>query len=189
MRRTSGGMWVVWRLESERLDVRLDFGGYVTNTVGEDERWGQEGGVSGWSAGGWRGSKLHIIEGGKTLLVEATRCNLPTFFNQFNLTNVRLNVAGVQVEVEVNQDDRNAAWESYVEMLTRIVTQPLPADAGDEQTALDSVYSAVCDDPRNRAPEGSGDNSIQQGCHPCPEPGGPSFYGGMASQKPSESVR
>ena len=67
--------------------------------------------------------------------------NLPTLFNQFNLTNVRLNVAGVQVEVEFNQDDRNAAWESYVEMLTRIVTQPLPADVGDEQTALDSVYS------------------------------------------------
>ena len=52
MRRTSGGMWVVWRLESERLDVRLDLGRYVTNTVGEDERWGQEGGVSGWSSAG-----------------------------------------------------------------------------------------------------------------------------------------
>ena len=67
--------------------------------------------------------------------------HLPTLFNQFNLTNVRLNVAGIQVEVEFNQDDRNAAWGSYVEMLTRIVTQPLPADVGDEQTALDSVYS------------------------------------------------
>lgn len=27
------------------------------------------------------------------------------------------------------------------EMLTRIITQPLPADAGDERVALDSVYS------------------------------------------------
>ena len=67
--------------------------------------------------------------------------NLPTLFNQFNLTKVRLNVAGVGVEVEFNQDDQAAAWELYVEMLTRIVTQPLPADVGDEQTALDSVYS------------------------------------------------
>ena len=67
--------------------------------------------------------------------------NLPALFSQFNLTNVRLNVAGIQVEVEFNQDDQNAAWELYVEMLTRIVTQPLPADVGDEQTALDSVYS------------------------------------------------
>ena len=67
--------------------------------------------------------------------------NLPALFNQFNLTKVRLNVAGVGVEIEFNQDDQNAAWELYVEMLTRIVTQPLPADVGDEQTALDSVYS------------------------------------------------
>ena len=67
--------------------------------------------------------------------------NLPTLFSQFNLTKVRLNVAGIGVEVEFNQDDQNAAWELYVEMLTRIVTQPLPSDVGDEQTALDSVYS------------------------------------------------
>jgi hypothetical protein len=67
--------------------------------------------------------------------------NLPTLFNQFNLTKVRLNVAGVGVEIEFNQDDQDAAWELYVEMLTRIVTQPLPANVGDEQTALDSVYS------------------------------------------------
>ena len=66
---------------------------------------------------------------------------LPTLFAQFNLTKVRLNVAGVGVEVEFNQDDQAAAWELYVEMLTRIVTQPLPADIGDEQTALDSVFS------------------------------------------------
>ena len=67
--------------------------------------------------------------------------NLPALFNQFNLTKVRLNVAGIQVEVEFNQDDKDAAWELYVEMLTRIVTQPLPADVGDEKTALDSVFS------------------------------------------------
>ena len=67
--------------------------------------------------------------------------NLPTLFSQFNLAKVSLNVAGVGVEVEFNQDDQNAAWELYIEMLTRIVTQPLPSDVGDEQTALDSVYS------------------------------------------------
>lgn len=39
--------------------------------------------------------------------------------------------------------DRNkdAAWMMYVEMLTRISTQPLPDDHGDEQTALKSIYS------------------------------------------------
>ena len=67
--------------------------------------------------------------------------NLPALFSQFNLTKVRLNLAGIGVEIDFNQDDQDAAWELYVEMLTRIVTQPLPADVGDEQTALDSVYS------------------------------------------------
>ena len=37
--------------------------------------------------------------------------------------------------------DEKAAWEMYVEMITRITTQPLPPDHGDEKTALKSVYS------------------------------------------------
>ena len=44
-------------------------------------------------------------------------------------------------EVSFQEADKDAAWELYVEMLTRIVTQPLPSEAGDEKTALDSVYS------------------------------------------------
>ena len=38
-------------------------------------------------------------------------------------------------------NDRKAAWDLYVEMVTRITTQPLDPEHGDEQTALDSVYS------------------------------------------------
>ena len=41
-------------------------------------------------------------------------------------------------QVDSNQ---KAAWHLYVEMETRIITQPLPPKHGDEQTALDSVYS------------------------------------------------
>lgn len=37
--------------------------------------------------------------------------------------------------------DKNAAWALYIELLTRITTQPLPIEQGDEKTALDSVYS------------------------------------------------
>ena len=44
-------------------------------------------------------------------------------------------------EVRITNVARKAAWELYVEMLTRIVTQPLPSEDGDDQTALDSVYS------------------------------------------------
>ena len=67
--------------------------------------------------------------------------NLGAHFERFGLTKVRLGPKWAKVEIDFNDEDRNAAWELYVEMLTRIVTQPLPASAGDEQTALDSVYS------------------------------------------------
>jgi len=37
--------------------------------------------------------------------------------------------------------DKNAAWDLYVELLTRITTQPLLKEDGIEFTALDSIYS------------------------------------------------
>lgn len=37
--------------------------------------------------------------------------------------------------------NQKAAWDLYVEMVTRITTQPLPPEHGDEKTALDSIYS------------------------------------------------
>ena len=66
---------------------------------------------------------------------------LGDLFRNFHLEKVRLNLKAVQLDVAFREDDKDAAWELYVEMLTRIVTQPLPAKSGDEQTALDSVYS------------------------------------------------
>lgn len=66
---------------------------------------------------------------------------LGSWFKDFRLEKVKLNLNIAQVELSFQPTDRDAAWELYVEMLTRIVTQPLPAQAGDEQTALDSVFS------------------------------------------------
>ena len=37
--------------------------------------------------------------------------------------------------------DEKAAWVMYIEMITRITTQPLPPVHGDEKTALKSVFS------------------------------------------------
>lgn len=67
--------------------------------------------------------------------------NLGNLFRKFQLEKVRLNLKAVQLEVSFQEADKDAAWDLYVEMLTRIVTQPLPPEAGDEQAALDSVYS------------------------------------------------
>ena len=67
--------------------------------------------------------------------------NLESLFEQFHLKNVHLGPRWAKAELDFKDEDRDAAWELYVEMLTRIVTQPLPASAGDERTALESIYS------------------------------------------------
>lgn len=63
------------------------------------------------------------------------------FLLHFHMEKVKLGPRFANVELSFRPADRMAAWELYVEMLTRITTQPLPATHGDEQTALDSVYS------------------------------------------------
>ena len=62
-------------------------------------------------------------------------------FKKFQLEKVRLGTRGMEIELSFQDSDKDAAWELYVELLTRIVTQPLPQEAGDEQTALDSIHA------------------------------------------------
>ncbi len=66
---------------------------------------------------------------------------LGQLFKNFDLEKISLSAAGVGVEVSFQETDKDAAWELYIEMLTRIITQPLLAEVGDEKTALDSVFS------------------------------------------------
>ena len=66
---------------------------------------------------------------------------LRTLFDNFHLEKVKLDPQKAEGDLSFQQADREAAWEISVEMLTRIVTQPLPAESGDEQAALASVYS------------------------------------------------
>lgn len=67
--------------------------------------------------------------------------HLGRLFKDFHLEKIRLNLKAVQVEVSFQEADKNAAWDLYVEMLTRVVTQPLPLESGDERAGLESVYS------------------------------------------------
>ncbi len=66
---------------------------------------------------------------------------LRDLFKSFNLEKVKLNLSVIEMEMSFEPADQDAAWELYVEMLTRIVTQPLPSQDGDEKTALDSIYA------------------------------------------------
>lgn len=66
---------------------------------------------------------------------------LKDFFNKFGLTSIRLSSTGAQIEIKFDEVDKDAAWELYIEMLTRITTQLLSNDHGDEKAALTSLYN------------------------------------------------
>src|SRR5438876_1106723 len=66
---------------------------------------------------------------------------LRQWLENWDMTSLKINVGILETEWQPQEKDREAAWELYVEMLTRIVTQPLPARSGDEKTALDSVHA------------------------------------------------
>lgn len=63
------------------------------------------------------------------------------WLDQWSLTGLKINVGFLDAEFKPNDVDADAAWELYVELLTRITTQPLPDQAGTEAAALDSVHS------------------------------------------------
>ena len=63
------------------------------------------------------------------------------WFNKWNFESLKINAEFLEVELSFNDTDKKAAWEMYVELLTRITTQPLHESTGDEKTALASVFS------------------------------------------------
>ena len=58
------------------------------------------------------------------------------------LTSVKIKIPWVgEAEWKADPKERNAAWELYVELVTRIAIQPLRADEGLLREALTSLYS------------------------------------------------
>ena len=62
-------------------------------------------------------------------------------FRTWNLDCIKLNLKFAEFEFSTTEDDQTAAWDMYVELITRVTTQPLTLSDGDETTALASVYS------------------------------------------------
>ena len=62
-------------------------------------------------------------------------------FEKWNLTGLKIKTPMLELEWRPSDPDKAAAWDLYVELLTRITTQPLPDEDGVEQAALDSVYA------------------------------------------------
>jgi len=59
--------------------------------------------------------------------------------DKWSLSSLKVNVGFAEIEFRPNDIDKDASWEMYVEMQTRIITQELADDSGDEKTALDSL--------------------------------------------------
>jgi len=63
------------------------------------------------------------------------------WLERWNMTSLKIKMPFLEMDWNPQDEDKAAAWELYIELLTRITTQPLDEKHGDEKTALDSVFS------------------------------------------------
>jgi hypothetical protein len=61
-------------------------------------------------------------------------------FEKWGLTGLKVKTPILEMEWEPSDPDKNAAWDLYVELLTRITTQRLPDEHGNEKEALNSIH-------------------------------------------------
>jgi len=61
-------------------------------------------------------------------------------FQAWGIKEIKLNCKFAEVEFERIGTDSEAAWELYIELLTRVTTQPIQNYVGNELSALSSVY-------------------------------------------------
>lgn len=63
------------------------------------------------------------------------------WLEKWEMTSLQIKAPFLNMKWEPKDADKAAAWDLYIELLTRITTQPLPKEHGDEQTALNSVFA------------------------------------------------
>jgi hypothetical protein len=59
--------------------------------------------------------------------------------DKWSLSGVTINAGFIEIDFSSNDIHKNASWEMYIEMQTRITTQDLDEDEGDEASALESI--------------------------------------------------
>ena len=59
----------------------------------------------------------------------------------WGMTSLKLKAIFLETEWKPTDSDKDAAWDLYVELLTRIAIQPLAVQDGIEKAALESIYS------------------------------------------------
>jgi hypothetical protein len=74
------------------------------------------------------------------LLGQEKIVKIQDLFEKWNLTGLKIKTPIMDLEWNPSDQDKDAAWDLYIELLTRTTTQPLPDEDGVEQTALSSIY-------------------------------------------------
>lgn len=62
------------------------------------------------------------------------------WLENWSMSSLKIKAPFLDMEWSPKDADKDASWELYTELLTRITTQQLSTEQGDEQTALDSIY-------------------------------------------------
>jgi hypothetical protein len=69
----------------------------------------------------------------------AAAMQLKKLLEKWDLTSLKVNVHFLEMTWEPRDEDKTAAWELYVELITRVATQHLEPEAGDELAAVKSI--------------------------------------------------
>jgi hypothetical protein len=62
------------------------------------------------------------------------------WLEKWEMTDLKINLKYLEMEFRPQKADREAAWDLYVELLTRVATQHLEPNHGDEEAALSSIH-------------------------------------------------
>ena len=65
---------------------------------------------------------------------------LKEWLDDWRMSSLKINLQFLEMEWNPNDVDKDAAWEMYIELITRVATQDLLPDRGDEATTLSSIY-------------------------------------------------
>lgn len=63
------------------------------------------------------------------------------WLEKWQMSSIKIKTSFLEMQWKPKDEDKAAAWELYIELLTRITTQPLDEKHGDEKAALASVQA------------------------------------------------
>lgn len=63
------------------------------------------------------------------------------WIEHWGMTGLKISLPFLAMEWAPRDPDRDAAWDLYVELITRVTTQYLAPEHGDEQSALQNIHA------------------------------------------------